>query len=149
MILRCSAIFVLCLALFTLPLKTVAGPEVDCGFSKLRPSRISEFTNRAVIKKATPEYPPAAKAKGMTGTVRIRILINKQGLVERTCPLYGASEPQPDRSLVTAAEAAALQWTFQPNFGFPPGHLLGFDYIQDILEFEFALPPTTNARLTK
>lgn len=116
---------------------TVQGPEGDCGFSKFQPHLISHFVERGVIAKVTPQYPPAAKAKGLSGTVRVRILINRQGFVERTCPVYVSGERKADRSLMIAAEAAALQWTFQPNFGLEPASGLRFDYAQDILQFEF------------
>ena len=116
---------------------TVAGPEGDCGFSKLRPSRMTHFVQRGAVTKATPQYPPAAKAKGLSATVRVRILINKHGLVERTCPEYVKGEPKPDRSLVIAAEAAALQWIFDRNFGIEPSRGIHFDYVEDVLVFKF------------
>ena len=90
------------------------------------------------MTKVTPQYPRAAKANGVTGTVRIRVLINSQGLVERTCPEYVKDQPRPDRSLVIATEAAALQWAFDPNFGF--AHTgLRFKYVQGVLIFDFVL----------
>src|SRR6266536_6137189 len=87
---------------------TIAGPEGDCGFSKLRPRLITHFVERGAVTKVKPQYPPAAKAKGLSGAVRIRVMINRDGLVERTCPEYVKGDPRPDRSLVVAAEAAAL-----------------------------------------
>ncbi len=116
---------------------TAAGPEGDCGFSKLRPSRMTHFVQRGAVTKVTPEYPPAAKAKRLSGTVRVRILINKQGLVERTSPEYVKGEPKPDRSLMIAAEAAALQWVFDRNFGMEPGGGIHFDFVEDVLVFKF------------
>ena len=90
-----------------------------------------------MIEKVTPQYPPAAKSKGLSGTVRVRIPINKQGLVERTCPVFVSGEPKLDRGLTIAAEAAALQWKFQSNFGLEPAGGIRFDYAQDVLRFEF------------
>ncbi len=129
-------LFLVFTPLVTAAQTTVTGPEGDCGFSKLRPSRMTAERNGAVTK-VTPQYPRAAKAKGLSGNVRIRILINKQGLVERTCPEYVKGEPKPDRSLVTAAEAAALQWTFDRNFGLQPGDRIRFEYVEDVLVFKF------------
>lgn len=65
------------------------------------------------------------------------MLIDKHGLVARTCPVFAARLPKPDRSLVVVSEAAALQWTFQPNFGIEPGGGIRFDYAHDVLLFRF------------
>jgi hypothetical protein len=75
----------------------------------------------------------------VTGAVRVRVLINKQGLVERTCPEYVRGEPRPDRSLVVTAEATALQWTFVPNFGVQPVGGVRFSHVQGVLTFDFVL----------
>jgi hypothetical protein len=85
------------------------GLEGDCGFSKLQPRQIAHYIERSAVNKVTPQHPPAAKVKGITGAVRVGVLINKQGLVARTCPEYVKGQPKPDRSLVIAAEAVALQ----------------------------------------
>jgi len=118
---------------------TVTGSEGDCGFSKFQPVRISNYVERGAVAKPLPKYPLAAKAAGVTGMVRVRVLINRKGLVQRTCPEYIKDQPRPDRSLVIAAEAAALQWTFDPNFGFgtQPGPV--FDYARGVLIFNFVL----------
>ena len=120
---------------------TVSGSEGDCGFSSIRPSRISHYVERAAVRKVTPQYPPAAKVNGVTGIVRVRVLINRRGLVERTCPEYVKDQPRPDRSLVVAAEAAALQWSFSPNFGLEPEPHTGAgpSYAQGVLIFNFVL----------
>src|SRR5207247_1421464 len=113
------------------------GPEGDCGFSKLKPQHVTHFVERGALTKVTPQYPPASKAKGISGTVRVQVLINKDELVERTCPVYVKGEPRPDRSLVIAAEAAALQWTFYRNFGIQPGNDIRFNYAEGVLVFRF------------
>jgi len=115
----------------------VAGPEGDCGFSEFHPRNMTHSVDKGAVTKITPQYPPAAKARGLGGTVRIRVLVNKQGLVERTCPVYVRQEKKPDRSLVVAAEAAALHWTFKPNFGIEPAGGVRFDYIHDVILFQF------------
>ena len=115
----------------------VQGPEGDCGLSNFHPRHMSHFVDKGALTKVTPQYPPAAEAKKLGGTVRVRVLINKNGLVERTCPVYVRQEKAPDRSLVVAAEAAALHWTFKPNFGIEPVGGIRFDYIHDVIMFQF------------
>ena len=62
-------------------------------------------------------------------------------MVEKTCPNYVKGKPKPDRSLVIAAEAAALQWKFPNNFGFSINDKIEFrfDYIENLLIFNFVL----------
>lgn len=115
----------------------IPGPEGDCGLSEYQARRIAHFVDRGAVARPTPEYPPVAKAKGIGGEVRIKIVVNKHGLVERTCPVYVRSERRPDRSLVVAAEAAALHWTFKPNFGIEPIGGVRFDYVYDVILFRF------------
>lgn len=118
---------------------TVTGPEGDCGFSKMRARQIAHYVERGAVTKPAPQYPLAAKVAGITGTVRVRVLINRNGLVQRTCPEYVKDEPRPDRSLVVAAEAAALQWTFDRNFGFGGQAPPAFEYARGVLTFNFVL----------
>jgi len=113
-----------------------ACPE-DCGFSKMNARHITHFVDRAVVSKVEPQYPPDAEAKGISSTVLVRVLINKEGRVERTCPVYEGKEPKPDRSFVIMAEAAALQWKFKANFALEPGGDIRFDYAWDIIVFKF------------
>jgi hypothetical protein len=122
---------------FAMAQVTVAGPEGDCGFSEFQPIRIAHYVERSVEDKVTPQYPPAAKVAGLAGAVRVRVLINSMGLVERTCPEFEVGLPRPDRSLGVAAEAGALQWKFVPHFGFSKDDGLNFKYAQDVLIFMF------------
>jgi Gram-negative bacterial TonB protein C-terminal len=144
--LRLLALFILVCPL-AMAQKTVTGPEGDCGFSELHPAEIVHYVQRDVVSKASPQYPLAAKARGVTGTVRVRILINSLGLVERTCPEFIANEDRPDRSLVVAAEASALQWKFAPHFGFSTDKGLQFKYVQDVLIFDFTLDSPVKGRV--
>ena len=91
-------------------------------------------------KRVTADFPPAAKAKGLSGTVYVNILVNKEGLVEKTCPVFEKGQPTPDESLVIVAEAAALRWTFPPNFGIEPADGIRVDYVEDRIIFRFLTP---------
>src|SRR2546426_10473371 len=73
-----------------------ARAQNDCGFSNYRFGQISDWLDGAVIHKVTPEYPAKHKPNGVAGTIRNRVLVDKQGRVVRTCPLYVSGEPKPD-----------------------------------------------------
>lgn len=122
----------------------VPGPDGDCGVSDFHARQIAHFVDKGAVTRITPQYPPAAKATGIGGEVRIKIVVNKQGLVERTCPVYVRSERRPERSLVVAAEAAALHWVFKPNFGIESVGGVRFDYVYDVVLFRFD-PANQNA----
>jgi len=140
MIRRSAGFQLACLLLALFFLVGIAGAETDCDFSKYTPRRINHF-DRLAINKAVPKYPPAAKAEGITGKVQLKILVNKEGFVERACPMHESGAPKPDQRLIAAAEAAALQWTFQPNFGFTVIGELKLNYVEAILTFEFVIQP--------
>lgn len=116
------------------------GPEGDCGFAAMKPSRVSHFVDTASIVKATPRYPPALKAQGIGGKVYVRLLVNRAGQVECTCPEYVHAQPRPHRSLVIMAQAAALEWLFKPDFGlvtYGGSKKPKLQYIEGTIAFEF------------
>ncbi len=61
-----------------------------------------------VVHVVDPVYPLAAKTNRITGTVRLRALIGKDGAVESLQTLDG------DPALVVATEQAVRQWRYQP-----------------------------------
>ena len=115
-------------------------------FRQLNAIEIAHYVDRGAITKVAPEYPLAAKANGITGAVRVRVLINKRGLVEKTCPEYVKGQPRPDRSLVIAAESAALRWIFDPDFGFSNQGDFRFSYARGVLIFNFVLDESTKVK---
>jgi TonB family protein len=119
-------------------------PQGDCGFSKLRARHVSDFVDRAVIARVTPEYPEEAKSKRPSGNVRVAVLIDKQGRVEKTCPVFVRGELKPQPGLIAAAETAALQWRFKPDFGLDNSQDVSFDYIEGVIIFKFVPPPLEN-----
>jgi protein TonB len=87
---------------------------------------------RALVRSAKPLYPPEAIAKGVQGWVMVKILISREGAVERACALSGPELLRP------AAETAAKQWRFKPHFGLgdsPPN-----TYRDEVIPFDFVLP---------
>ena|SRR2546423_372143 len=82
----------------------------DCDFSRYRPLVITDYV-LPVVKKVEPEYPLAARAAKISGTVWVKILVNKRGDVVKAC----AEQGHP--LLASSAQKAALQWKFAPNFG--------------------------------
>jgi TonB family protein len=60
------------------------------------------------IHEVRPVYPEIARQSGIEGTVSMRVLINKEGNVEKVEVLSG------EQALQTAAVAAVRQWRYQP-----------------------------------
>lgn len=135
---KATVIFrLVCLTLLVASNANSGASERDCGFSDYKPRHITHFAERAAIARAKPQYPLSAEAEAISGRVQIRVLINKRGLVEMTCPVPASDSKKQDRRLITAAEAAALQWSFQPSFGIKTTGEIQFDYVEDVLTFEF------------
>ena len=79
-----------------------------------------------IVKRVKPDYPPEAKMGRTQGEVAVRVLIDRNGQVERACGIGPAL-------LQDAAEKAALQWLFRP----PRLNGEPFPYIQEVLIFKF------------
>lgn len=63
-----------------------------------------------LTKQVKPVYPPLAKQAGVEGTVRLMIVIDKEGLVKE---IQSVSGPP---LLVPAAEEAVRQWRYEPTY---------------------------------
>ena len=79
-----------------------------CDFSSFHPVTLSGLggLGAPAISKPQPAYPPEAKARGIEGLVKIKVLLNTRGEVERACVLEG------DETLGQAALGAALRSRF-------------------------------------
>jgi TonB family protein len=63
-----------------------------------------------LITRIGPKYPAEAKKAGIQGTVKLYIIVNKDGTVQGTAVLSG------DPELAKAAQEAVQQWVYRPTF---------------------------------
>jgi protein TonB len=73
------------------------------------PVRVGLVANPAVANRVDPGYPDAARAAGVTGTVRVQVEVNVDGVVQDAQLV--TSNPLLDQ----AALDAVRQWTFRPT----------------------------------
>jgi len=69
-----------------------------------------EIANEYLAHRVEPEYPEAARARGIQGPVALDVIVGKDGEVQRVSPVHG------DAQLAGAATDAIRQWKFQPFF---------------------------------
>jgi TonB family protein len=117
-----------------------AEAQSDCSFSRYNATEISDLPADFIAKRVEPDYPVEARTKRLSGTVLIRVLVDKQGKVFRTCPVSEGISEQPHRSLVEAAETAAKKFQFRKNFGQPDEVKFRFKYLRYTLTFRFEQP---------
>jgi hypothetical protein len=67
----------------------------ECDYSKFKPLKIDHFLQAALIKQFRPEYPAVGKAVRAQGKVRIKILVDRNGTVQKACAIEGHSLLQP------------------------------------------------------
>ena len=84
-----------------------------------------------VIKKVEPEYPQEARAKGLEGTVVLKVEISPEGDVTEATPVLG------DPAFGPAAIHAVKQWKYNPYLlnGRPVA-------IETSVSLSFQLPPS-------
>lgn len=95
----------------------VAALTVVFGTLYVRPVRAQDSIDRKVKSKIQPTYPEIARKLGLTGTVRLEIVIAPNGSVKETKVIGGHP------ILVTAAEDAVKKWKFEPASGETTGTL--------------------------
>lgn len=61
-----------------------------------------------IVKMVKPVYPPEAKAKGIEGLVKIKVVVDKEGAVKEAEAMSGPE------ALKTAALEAVRQWKYEP-----------------------------------
>ena len=77
----------------------------------VRPVRAQDSVERKVKSKVAPQYPEIARKLGLTGMVRLQIVISPSGNVKETKVIGGHP------ILVTAAEDAVKKWKFDSAAG--------------------------------
>jgi protein TonB len=74
-----------------------------------RPVLISEdFANTYLLRRVEPDYPSEARNLRIQGTLMMKVIVGKDGLVERVSRVEG------DSHLAVAAATAIRQWRFKP-----------------------------------
>jgi TonB family protein len=89
-----------------------AVPRSTSESSRGDPARIgvdAQTQASKLVARIPPEYPPAARASGSRGTVRLRVLIGIDGRVRQADVMDG------DPGLITPAVEAVKQWVYQPT----------------------------------
>jgi TonB family protein len=94
------------------------------GSFQVRPGYAQEGVDRKVKSKVAPEYPDIARRMGLTGVVRLEVIVAANGTVKDTKVIGGHP------ILVNAAVNAVKKWRFEPasnestgtlEFKFEPG----------------------------
>jgi TonB family protein len=104
-------VFNLCVFLILVPLSQVSAqnsPRLQAKVEGKVIRKTGEPIGCKVVKLTQPQYPPIAKAAHATGEVKIEIKIDAQGNVISAKALSGPPLLRP------TAQAAALQWVFDP-----------------------------------
>jgi len=78
-------------------------------FFRVQKSNRGTFVPAKLIKRVAPEYPPEAREKRIQGTVRLNVIIGKDGSVTVQNVVQG------DQALALAAIEAVRQWRYQPT----------------------------------
>lgn len=98
-----------------------------CGFAAAFDPSAQRICAASLVSQVEPVYPDAAKRKGIRGTVRLDVVVGKDGRVMRVDLINGNSV------LVEAAKRAVMQWVFKPT-------LLNGEPIEVVLEVQVTLP---------
>jgi len=89
------------------PESTPEATVADCDFSAYRPLE-GTWEGRLVRQRATPIYPTQARAKGVSGPVMVKVLVDASGTPVKACAVSGHT------LLRSASEEAALRFLFKP-----------------------------------
>ena len=107
--------------------------EINCDFSEYNPLRLKQIPPNAVEKEVEPVYPKSAYDSNIEGKVVLKVLVNREGRVIKTCVERGHP------SLVSAAIDAAKKWKFKKHFGFSAKSYKRKKYLQTSIAFTFRI----------
>lgn len=106
------------------------------------------------LQLATPAYPQALAARGVTGCVTLSYVIGTDGRVSRVDLLDGTASPraplaerQAVESFADAAAVAMADWRFTPRDGAAPTLTAATLHFGDAADEAVTCPGTTTARL--
>lgn len=105
----------LILLLLTIVLGVMTAPLYLCA---------QQEVTRKTKKEVTPQFPPLARQLGLSGTVRVAVVVSPEGKVKTAHAVGGPP------LFMVPAEEAAKQWEFEP-------------YVKEttqVLEFQFGKP---------
>jgi hypothetical protein len=106
-----------------------------CDFSEYKPLKVDHFLQMALIQQVQPQYPTDGKSVRAAGNVRIKILVDRSGKVQKACAVEGHP------LLQSSALSAAYKSRFKSNFGFSKASAFrGEQYITDELVYNFVVP---------
>jgi len=103
-----AAAMVLCIAV---PLSTVRAEDSKSSQIKEAVKVEKDVTPPAIVKKVEPKYPPDMKEQKIEDSVKMRIVVSKEGKVIDVQPLSTSA----NQAFLKAAEDALVQWEFQPG----------------------------------
>ena len=82
-----------------------------------------------LLSMPQPEYPPAAKGRGIQGKVVVLLLVNvRSGLVEQACVVEG------DEAFTSSAKDAGLRVKFKPYSSYIQNN---YSYAEEIVTYNF------------
>jgi TonB family protein len=87
-------------------LPTLEPTKPNCDFSRFKALKMHSLPAEKLPK---PVYPPEAEEQKVSGTVVVKVIVDKQGTVTVACAVEG------DDRLRKAAEEAAMQAKFEPG----------------------------------
>ena len=93
------------------------GQRFSAEWGTIEPEYVPVDELPEVVHRVQPEYPPSARARGLTDTIQVGMLVCRTGRVLDAFALTAYEDPlrsPPDPALIDAALAACRQWIFKP-----------------------------------
>lgn len=107
-ILLCASVVAACHAQTTTPTCKSLDPQVY---------QLQDFIRRPISGTMQPTLPPGVYPHHLPLTVRLRIVVDREGEVKSVCALSPKSPSASVRKLVEAATTAVLSWKYEKDFG--------------------------------